>query len=405
MTNQHPNLLTVTEALTVLGISRATFDRWKKEKQLPYIKIGKEVFVNKDKLEQWMAKFDFSENRKTLKDMEKTTIHIGYQTGSAQLWSSIIIKKLQLFEKQLSELLPNQSIHVEWHHAHNGIDLVQQFLSNQLHFIAVGDFPIHISFNLARIFPHFDPLLIAFDGKTVGSDGIALVLHQEETTITKTLDIATVTSTSSEYHLQQLMKKKQLPFNTMAKLSMEACMTSFLQHEVDAAMMWEPYLTVVEQLSAGKRLEIQEEDADAVYLTGILANQNLITEPKQKHVTIAYLKSLLLAHQLLHEKDRVALKAIEEETGFSQATISSVLSRIRYDAIVYHDDIKRINKIYNESTVAPISRPDSDFQTMSHITHPKINFDASYLNEAIKQLNLPEMPKHSLAGHWIKRCY
>lgn len=398
MTNQNNNLMTVSEALAVLGISRATFDRWKKDKQLPYIKIGKEVFVNREKLQLWMDNFDHSEFRSVKKKSDTQYINIGYQTGSAQLWSSILIKKLNLFEEQLNLAMPEKQFEIVWHNANNGIELVQKFLSDELHLIAVGDFPIHISFNLARLFPNFNPLLIAFDGKSTKADGIALVLQPDIHTEQRPLDLATVSSTSSAYHLHQYMKMQKLPFHAVPKDSMEHCMNSFLQQEVDGAMLWEPYITIVEQLGVAKRLEMDEQ---SVYLTGILANQNHLRHPANQQIATAYLKALLQAHQLLHQVNQKAIQAIAEETGFDVNIIKSVISRIRYDAVVYHDDIKRINKIFTDSPSAQ-ALINSDFHGLSH---PKIHVNSTYLNEAIEQLGLPEIAKHRLAGQWMERCY
>lgn len=398
MTHQNNNLLTVSEALAVLGISRATFDRWKKDKQLPYIKIGKEVFVNRDKLQTWMDNFDYSDMRSSKKRNEMEQIHIGYQTGSAQLWSSILIKKLSLFEQQLKLTIPDKQFDIVWHNANNGIELVQKFLSDHLHFIAVGDFPIHISFNLARLFPNFNPLLIAFDGKSVNADGIALVLQPDLLEMERPLDLATVSSTSSAYHLHQYMKTQHQPFHVVAKDSMEHCMNSFLQQEVDGAMLWEPYITIVEQLGAASRVETDDQ---SVYLTGILANQNHLKNAANQQITTAYLKALLQAHQLLHQSNEQAIEAIAEETGFDTPIIKTAISRIRYDAIVYNEDIKRINKIFTDS---PSAQALINFDAHGY-SHPKIHVDSTYLNQAIEQLNLPELSKRCLTGQWIERCY
>lgn len=51
MSMQQFNFISLQETLDLLGISRSTFDRWRKQKQLPYRKIGKEIWVDKQELE------------------------------------------------------------------------------------------------------------------------------------------------------------------------------------------------------------------------------------------------------------------------------------------------------------------------------------------------------------------
>ncbi|WP_446715582.1 helix-turn-helix domain-containing protein, partial [Bacillus sp. OTU530] len=37
-------------AINYLGVSRSTIDRWRKDKHLPFIKIGKEILFDKNEL-------------------------------------------------------------------------------------------------------------------------------------------------------------------------------------------------------------------------------------------------------------------------------------------------------------------------------------------------------------------
>ena len=54
MSQRHNHLLSLQEAMDLLGVSRATIDRWRRDKQLPHIKIGKEILVDKHKLDTWI---------------------------------------------------------------------------------------------------------------------------------------------------------------------------------------------------------------------------------------------------------------------------------------------------------------------------------------------------------------
>ena len=61
-------LLTLQEAMNIFGISRATIDRWRQNKQLPFIKIGKEVFIEAGQLESWIQSYSTNPKQRQIKN-------------------------------------------------------------------------------------------------------------------------------------------------------------------------------------------------------------------------------------------------------------------------------------------------------------------------------------------------
>ena len=129
MTIQRFNLISLHEAIDLLGVSRSTFDRWRKLKQLPFVKIGKEILIDKKELEQWVRHHSVSLQNPSFASGASTTDHfsgvydtitVGYQSGTAHMWTSLIMKELGWFEEELILANPSRSVHVKWFDAANG---------------------------------------------------------------------------------------------------------------------------------------------------------------------------------------------------------------------------------------------------------------------------------------------
>lgn len=152
-----------------IGVSRATIDRWRKDKKLPHIKIGKEIWVDKNKLQAWVhlhARAQEQEGTVKTSSSSSRVITVGYQSGAALLWSTLVIKKLGLFEEELRGMAPSADFKVKWVNAPNGMELVEELIGGNLHIASIGDYPLMASRALSHVLPRFKPLFLAFDGKT-----------------------------------------------------------------------------------------------------------------------------------------------------------------------------------------------------------------------------------------------
>ncbi|HEF9464400.1 TPA: helix-turn-helix domain-containing protein [Campylobacter coli] len=55
---QHINkdFLTIQEVITLYSLSKDTQNKYRMQKKIPYVKIGKKIFYEKVKLDEWFKK-------------------------------------------------------------------------------------------------------------------------------------------------------------------------------------------------------------------------------------------------------------------------------------------------------------------------------------------------------------
>ncbi|WP_179090219.1 helix-turn-helix domain-containing protein [Paenibacillus sp. FSL H8-0548] len=393
MLNESFNLLSLQEAMDILGISRATIDRWRKDKQLPHIKIGKEVWIDKQQLQNWIQLHGIANmQRPSLSgSLNEKIVTIGYQSGAALLWSPLIIKQLGFFEEELLRMSPSIRYQVRWVNAPNGMELVEELLAGRVHIASVGDYPIIASRALSNLLPGFQPQVIAFDGKTSSGGGISLVVptgskvdHPEALS---SLSVSTVGNSSSSYRLKEWMNTFGLHSEPIIHRGMGDCLNTILEGQVDASMLWEPYLSWVQSIGAGTPLLPEGIGGD--YLTGLMTDGKWSRE--NEPIVIAYLKAHLRAHEFIrNERDRAA-ELIHQASGFPLLLVHLVLSKIRWDASIYSRDLQTLNRFDEENTnwLSAYKRDSSGLE-----------FRKQFLQEAVEALSLPILPDSPLPGDW-----
>ncbi|WP_036709151.1 helix-turn-helix domain-containing protein [Paenibacillus pinihumi] len=175
MSMQQFNFISLQETLDLLGISRSTFDRWRKQKQLPYRKIGKEIWVDKQELEGWLRRQQVPElsasppNEELRNQGRLQVIHIGYQSRSIPSWTAVVMKSLGWFEEELRSSAGTSGVQVCWHDAANGPELVQAMVGGNIHIASLDIYPLGLSFSLRQMLPDFRPVLLAAGGWSMGS--------------------------------------------------------------------------------------------------------------------------------------------------------------------------------------------------------------------------------------------
>ncbi|WP_053605269.1 helix-turn-helix domain-containing protein [Bacillus gobiensis] len=168
------NLMDMQQAMNYLGVSRATIDRWRKDKDLPFFKIGKEVLFNKNELEEWIYAHSIK------KQNEVTTVTIGYQSGTAHMWTALLMKELKYFEEELYVHFPSQRVLIKWCNASSGLELVELMIKGEVQIASLGDYPMTICNELSKLLPNFNSVILGFDGKTRNGSGISFVTPKDK---------------------------------------------------------------------------------------------------------------------------------------------------------------------------------------------------------------------------------
>ncbi|QQE78240.1 helix-turn-helix domain-containing protein [Alicyclobacillus sp. SO9] len=389
MEHKRLNMMTVQEAMDLLEVSRSTLDRWRKYRNLPYVKIGKEVFFDRNILETWVRQHTVVTEQTAGDPSEQEIITIGYQRGTAHMWSALVIKELHLLEDELQSIRPASNHVVRWHNASNGLQLVEGMIAGKIQIASLGDYPTVLAADLRKILPKFRPILIAFDGKSKGGKGISLVTEIQSKLMKPNeiikASVATVPNTSAGYRLNKLLLSMKLPEVNVLHQEMHASMRNLIRGQVQASMMWEPYLSLMTFNQHGRVLF--DDGLGDDYLTSVVADENWCRR-HEAHV-VAYLRAHLKAHRIIREMPQRAAQVIAKATRLPLAIALSVLQRVRWDASIYERDIATLNGLC-----------ETGLNCMSSDIHTFVK--GEYVQYAARRLSLPAPSDFPVSGDWSR---
>ncbi|MEC2077392.1 helix-turn-helix domain-containing protein [Metabacillus fastidiosus] len=387
MSMNHLNLMNMQQAIDYLGVSRSTIDRWRKEKNLPFVKIGKEVLIDKKYLDSWIRSFLYEQQ-------ENAIVQIGYQSGTAHMWTGLLMKEMGFFEEELQLTFQNNKWKVNWYNASSGLELVELMIKGKIHIASLGDYPMTICQELSQILPNFSSVILAFDGKTENGKGISLVTSKENK-INSIEDlsyapISTVTNSSAEVRLPYYLTSLSAEFHPeIVHKKMNESMESINQRCISASVMWEPYPSLMNYYGTGRIMKNEVKVSD--YLTGIVSENSWLL--KNEGVAISYLKAHIRSHQLMRNNLDKAARILATATNIPVEVVTRVVSKVRWDSCIYDRDINTLKNFRSN-----IRKPQSNY--VSH--NSKFLIKMEYLQTAIDELNLPLLQSSLIRGEWKK---
>ncbi|MFD0678562.1 MULTISPECIES: helix-turn-helix domain-containing protein [unclassified Paenibacillus] len=389
------NLIHIREVMDQLDVSRSTIDRWRKNKQLPSVKIGKEIYFDKNEVMRWYREFGQVRRTPSASSSDETLI-IGYTTVSTHMWSPLIIKEFGLLEEELKRIRSKDRIEVKWHKAKDGMELINWMIAGNIHIATFGDYALSVSHLVGTLLPDFRPILLAAAGKSTNGDGFGMVVPTDLTlgSISElaTLPIATTFRTNAEYRLRKMLESHNMPELNIIHRSIEESMESLRQGRLSASIMWEPFLSLVHHQKIGKSIFNQELGLG--FMAGIVADERWVLA--HEDLAVAYLKANLLANRLIRDQPNRVAKIFSVETGFALEVTSLSISKIRWDAALYYKDLKMLNYFEPAQHLGQISPSKEQME---------IRFNTRYLRIAAQELKLPALPLTPLDGAWQKELY
>jgi len=395
------NLLTLHETMELLGISRSTFDRWRRQKQLPFRKIGKEILIDRTELEQWIHQHSsILHNADYLKDSVQVlsgappiTVAIGYQSRSAQVWTSLVMKELGWFEEELASTLKGQRVNVQWVDAASGPELVQSMIGGHIHIASLGDYPISLSFSLSKVLPSFRPILLACDGKTTSGHGISLVVRNDiqlkSAAQIADLKISAVAQSSAGGRLSKILQFFGMQDSQVLHQELDDSMPSMQNQIISGSVLGEPYISLAKYHGVGRAL-IQEELEDD-FLTGIVVDEAWANN--NQAITIAYLKAHIRVHHFVRTAPVRAAEMISRIRGVPAEVAAGIMNKVRWDAVLYEKDLKTLNML----------NPELDVTNGFFAGHGGVQYRCEFLYQAMKALKLPVPTEGLLEGDWMPR--
>lgn len=386
-------LLTLQEVIAFLKVSRSTVNRWRRDKGLPFIKIGKDVFFEQEAIREWVRGHQLNE-RETKVPAE--TIMIGYQSMNAYLWSSLLVKELRLFEAEWERDHPERPIHVNWLEL-DGPRQIEELAAGRLHIASLGDFPLVSLFHVSSLLPSFQPKLLAFDGKNSRDYGAFWVTpNSSALRLDQLADhrVAALHQSSSWHRLHQTFA--QLPAASPLIVNQPAVQTMahLLSNQIDASIMIEPFVSMIRLQEWGRTLPLEGSADD--YLAGIAADGRWLAEHEE--MAVAYVKALLHAHRLIREQPFKMALLIARLLDFPVRVVAEVLSGIRWDAAIYERDIQTLGRIGKAHYPVLASWQEDPF---SHQNLASEFVSSHCLQEAAKQAGLPAISEVLHGDSWM----
>ncbi|RXZ79888.1 helix-turn-helix domain-containing protein [Paenibacillaceae bacterium] len=392
------NLLTLHETMDLLGISRSTFDRWRRQKQLPFKKIGKEILVDRNELEQWIHQHSsilhnagyLQESVRGLPSDQPLTIAVGYQSRSAQVWTSLVMKELGWFEEELANVLPGRNVNVNWVDAANGPELVQGMIGGHIHIASLGDYPIALSFSLSKVLPSFRPILLACDGKTVAGQGISLVvrngIQMKSAAQIADLTISAVAQSSAGGRISKILHSLGIQDSQVLHKELDDSLSSMMKHEISGSVLGEPYISLAKYHGMGNVLFQGETEDD--FLTGILVDERWAE--RNQAVAVAYLKAHIRVHYYVRTAPARAAELISRIRGVPAEVAASIIAKVRWDAALYEKDLTTLNLL----------NPEVERATGFFVENSGVQYRCEFLYQAMEALKLPVPSAGLLEGDW-----
>ncbi|SDI06566.1 helix-turn-helix domain-containing protein [Paenibacillus naphthalenovorans] len=392
MLKEQFNLIHILEVMELLDVSRSTIDRWRKFKQLPSVKIGKEIYFDRNEVLRWYR--ELSQMRySTPPSSEDESLTIGYTTASTHMWSPLIIKEFRLLEGELKRIRPHNRIEIKWHKAKDGMELVKGMVAGQIQLATFGDYALAVSHTISKLLPDFRPVLLAAGGKSEDGKGFGMVvptyLTLQSISELAALPIATTFRTNAEYRLRKMLEAHSMHEWKIIHRSIEDSIESLRQGRISASIMWEPFLSLVHHQNIGK--SIFNYELGLGFRAFVVADERWSLD--HEDLTIAYLKAHLHAHRLIREQPNKAVQIFAAETGFPSDVIRLSISKIRWDAALYQHDLNMMNYFDPTAHLGQNTSPESQME---------ISYNIRYLSIAAQELQLPALPLSPMKGAWQK---
>ncbi|GBF74724.1 hypothetical protein PA598K_03086 [Paenibacillus sp. 598K] len=396
------NLLTVHEAMELLDISRSTLDRWRKHKHLPFKKIGKEVLIDKNELEQWIHLHStvLGEPAKPTARAadpdadESQTIAVGYQSRSAQVWTSLVMKELGWFEEELASMRGGVPAEVRWVDASNGPQLLQQLIGGHLQLASLGDYPIALSFSLSRMLPAFRPVLLAFDGKSAPGEGLSLVVRNDirihHASQLADFAVSAVAQSSAGGRLPALLRRLGIAQQAeVLHRELDDSMSALHQRRLGASLLGEPYISLMKHYGTGRVMFQEEIEED--YVTGVIADESWAEH--HPGAVIAYLRAHLRVHHFIRSDPAKAAAIVSRIREIPSEVAARVMAAIRWDAAIYKKDMQTLERLH----------PEEGHPSEALFSHPGgIPCRPEFLYRAMESLKLPVPGDGPIQGEWMR---
>lgn len=324
---------------------------------------------------------------------KSVTITIGYQTPTAQTWGALIVKNQGLYEKHLQALEPETDFKIEWFDSSSGPPLNNGMIAGKIQLAFMGDMPILTNGYKGQTEPNYRSVFLAFDGKGLNGKNQAILVPPNGAKTLQDLAGQTISVTlGSSAHrmlLAALEKNGLLDEVEIVDHSVMVGLQSIEQNKIAAHASWEPFPSLMLHRGTGEFL-FDGAETGIDYLDGVVADRRWVEA--HPDYTVAFIKALIEAHQLIKNEPEQAAEIFAGESDFPIEVTRKMVQNIRFDAAIYERDL---------ITLKGSAHYLQELDKIGELDLEQF-VDDRYLRQAVEELNMTYLTDEERQGEWIE---
>lgn len=277
-------------------------------------------------------------------------------------------------------------------------DLNNNMIGGKVQLAFMGDMPFLMNGVEGITRPNYHSVFLAFDGKGVMGANQAIVVPKNSK-ITTIQDLAgktisTPIGSSSERMLLDALKQYGLIGKVnIVNQGVTVGMQSIQENKIAATATWEPYPSLMVYKGFG-RILLSGAATKVNYLDGVVANRNWVqTHPSY---AVAFLEALIEAHQFIKIHPNQAADIFAKESGYPLAVCQEMVKNIRFDAVVYQEDINSLQGSIDFLKSLGDLKNGLNLNTF---------IDTSYLKQAAQKLGMTYLTAQQMKSGYLKNVY
>lgn len=247
-----------------------------------------------------------------------------------------VAKELGYLEENLKDI----NIKVKWQSFKSGTLVNESFAAGESDIGVLGDVPAIIAKGSGQ-----DIEIIS--NVAYGEKALAILVAKESTindiSQLKDKKIAYVKGSYAHHLLSVILEKEGLTFKDIESVNLDAAdiQAAINNRQVDAGVLWEPYITLGEKSGLEKVLV----DGTNIKRSNLVSIAKKEYDENNEEVVEAFIKAYRQGCEYLNENPEEAAKLISKELNVSEDDLIDIFKNINYTEDINSDDINALKEV------------------------------------------------------------
>lgn len=247
-----------------------------------------------------------------------------------------VAKELGYLEENLKDI----NIKVKWQSFKSGTLVNESFAAGESDIGVLGDVPAIIAKGSGQ-----DIEIIS--NVAYGEKALAILVAKESTindiSQLKDKKIAYVKGSYAHHLLSVILEKEGLTFKDIESVNLDAAdiQAAINNGQVDAGVLWEPYITLGEKSGLEKVLV----DGTNIKRSNLVSIAKKEYDENNEEVVEAFIKAYRQGCEYLNENPEEAAKLISKEINVSEDDLIDIFKNINYTEDINSDDINALKEV------------------------------------------------------------